>query len=531
MIFPIEFSKNNDSKAEQVVYNALSRIYCQDSKVYVYHSVVIANREFRRSECEIDFVVLSEKYILCIEVKGGIIEYNAKLGSWTQNGKQLDDPIKQAVRNEHTFINRFRNDLKEIQVYWAVCFPDITLGGSSLPVSALPHNIIDGQQLAYLPEYFKSLEKHAYSLNRSDVFPGRNAKYSIKHINGVLSRGFHFEPSILAKLAFDGQQYAQLLEAQINAVKAVSDNDRVLITGPAGSGKSLIGLHQLFERYESGDKVLFLTFNHALARNLSYQVVREYSFEDESGLLITTFHSWAKRIIQEVDSGWWDRSTKDTEFWNFGIALKLVEVLPQLRVSYDFIVIDEAQDFEDVWLEPLELCLSKDGRIAALIDPEQDIFEKSNSFRALGFVNFRLTHVIRNSKKITEYISQECGLKLSPHEKCPEGLDIVDLRRSLNMVGDLSTKLKELGVETKSIVVLHDPLVGVALLKGASLGRDRIVPSRDGRARRGEVPYVSIKQFKGLEKEVVIIEGYDFIKEESLKYVGLSRAQNILVLC
>lgn len=531
MIFPTEFNTDNKSKAEETLYLALKKLFREDNEVHVFHSVMLSNRESRRSECEIDFVVLSKKYIVCIEVKGGRIDYNPQLGIWTQNGNSLKDPIKQAISNEHVFIKRFHSELKEIQVYWAVCFPDMNIGNAPLPPSVLPHNVIDGNQIGYLIDYFGSIESHAYSLNKGDVFPSRNASFAFKQIIGVLSRAFNFEPSMASALSREQEKFSSLLKEQIHAISAISDNDRILVRGPAGSGKSLIGLHQLFNRYESGERVLFLSFNRALARNLAYKASREYSIDEEADLEITTFHSWARKIIGNSFPGWWESHEKDQDFWDLDVAIKLLEIQSISAKKYDFIVVDEAQDFDDVWFDPVEKSLNESGKMAVLIDPMQDIFNRSNSFKNMGFTTFHLSRVIRSSKNITDYVSSECELSLVSHEDCPQGIDVIDLTSVEKKKEGLQAQLKRLGVHPSSIVVLYDPDIGYYGLNGLEFSRHRLTQSRDGRVRKGQIPCTSIKQYKGLEKEVVVLAEYKRLEDARLRYVGLSRAQNVLILC
>ena len=128
MIFPYQCNESAP-KGEQNVYNLLKAEYGNSENVSVFHEVRIQSIRKRNREYEIDFVVVTAKYIVCIEVKGGNVQFDADHNSWTQNGQSLSSPVQQAIDNKHAFVNRFRSDLNDIQVYWAVCFPDVSVVG------------------------------------------------------------------------------------------------------------------------------------------------------------------------------------------------------------------------------------------------------------------------------------------------------------------------------------------------------------------------------------------------------------------
>lgn len=532
MIFPHEFNNPKAPEAERKVFELLKSEFSGNKDVSVYHSMSLAVRGSIRSEYEIDFLIVSPKFILCIELKGGIIKHHKAANKWTQNGHPLDDPIDQAIKNQHQFINRFKAEVRDIQVFWAVCFPDVQLSSVGLPTEANDYNIIDSLKLSYINKYFEDLESQAFQIRKdpSESFPPRGARYSVKQINGVLMRSFGFEPSILSQLSFEEKTFARLFEQQVLAVRAISENPKIIIEGPAGTGKSLIGLHQLFDRYEKGDNVLFLTFNKALAKNLSYQASKDYSIKDDDGLIISTFHSWAKRLIEEKDPEWWENNKQNETFWELDIAIKLTEVAPISSLRYDLVVVDEAQDFDDSWLEPVLLFLGEKGKLSVLIDPNQDIFERGNSFKKLGFLNYRLNYVIRNTHSITQFISKTCELPLISHENCPKGSDVFDLRKEPNKVEGLNILFQEKGLAIDKTIFLYHSEIGLEPFANKKLGRLSIKTSRDGRARRGEIPAVSIKQYKGMEKEIIVIVNFDLLPNNTVKYVAASRAKSILIL-
>lgn len=528
MVFPYQCNQSAP-KGEQNVYNLLKAEYGNSEQTSVFHEVRIQKTRERNREFEIDFIVATSKYIVCIEVKGGNVQFDAENNQWTQNGHILSSPVEQAIDNKHAFVSRFRSDLSEIQVYWAVCFPDVSVIGE-LPTQADDINVIDSVKLTYIDEYFRSVESAAYSARKSDPFPSRNANYALKRILGSLTRGFGFEPSIQSRLESNATVFAELLDQQLEIVEGLVENNKLMIKGSAGTGKSLVGLHQLFRRYELNEKVLFLTFNRQLAKNFSYLVKRDFSIREGEELLITNFHQIARRIIEEFSPDWWESmGDKNEEFWDLEVPSKLDESLPTENYMYDFIVIDEAQDFVDIWLDPIMKLLSPKGKISILMDDKQDIFERATKFKRAGFTSFRLDKVIRSSRKNTLYVNEHLDLNLTSHKRVPEGSGVIDLRNESIMTEAFDSSLNELGIKANQVTFIYDPGVGLKEFENFKNGRDRISKNRDPYARRGEIAAVSVALMKGLECDIAAIVGLESMTTAE-RYVALTRSKNLIYL-
>ena len=528
MIFPTQCS-DSAPQAEKQVYNLLKAEFESSENISVFHEVRIQSSRERNREYEIDFVVASAKYILCIEVKGGRINYDSVSKSWTQNGHNLSSPIDQAIGNKHGFINRFRQDLNEIQVYWAVCFPDVTVS-SQLPTEANDINVLDSDKLRYINEYFKSIESSAFSLSSEDRFPTKNANYALKRIIGSLTRGFGFEPSIQTKLDANEVIFAELLAQQLEVVSGLADNDKLMIRGNAGTGKSLVGLHQLFSRYELNEKVLFLTFNRPLAKNFSYLVRKDFSVREEDEIEITNFHQFARKIINHFEPTWWDlHLNKDENFWDLEVPSKLDECLPNSDFQYDCIIVDEAQDFMDIWLDPIMKLLRENGKISLLMDGKQDIYGRSTHFLDQGFLSFKLDRVIRSSKRNTEFVNDFLELNLKSHSRVPEGNNVIDFRKEDDKVNMFNQSIDSHGIKPYQVTFIYEPDQGLLDFENYSRGRLRISKNRDTYAGRGQISAVSIRYMKGLESDIIAVVGIDQMLEAE-QYVALTRAKSLIYL-
>ena len=197
--------------------------------------------------------------------------------------------------------------------------------------------------------------------------------------------------------------------------------------------------------------------------------------------------------------------------------------------TYDFIVIDEAQDFLDVWMEPIMKLMKPEGRISLLMDAKQDVYQRSTDFTNQGFTSFRLDKVIRSSKQNTEFVNLFLNMDLTSHQKVPVGNDVVDLRSLTSKVEAFNDSIASLGIPVEKVTFIYHPDNGLGAFENYKIGRNTIKKNRSPYARRGEIAAVSVKFMKGLESDIVAIVGIDGMNEAE-KYVALTRSKNLIYL-
>ncbi|MCA3087561.1 MAG: DEAD/DEAH box helicase [Rhodocyclaceae bacterium] len=105
-------------------------------------------------------------------------------------------------------------------------------------------------------------------------------------------------------LALDFPKWTVFLHpSQRKAVHAKSKGP-LRITGGPGTGKTVVGLHRAAALLQAGfEKVYILTYVHALAENLKSLIEKILSPENVKRVECVTFHSFAKRQIDEVRGG------------------------------------------------------------------------------------------------------------------------------------------------------------------------------------------------------------------------------------
>ena len=211
----------------------------------------------------------------------------------------------------------------------------------------------------------------------------------IGSINDIEKKGVETPKTLLEKvknniLLFDGQQTRFIY--QEFKKKTIS------IQGLSGTGKTELLLHKLKELYTSKDniKIFFTCHNIALANTLKQRVPEFFNF-----LKVDKQLEWNKQIW--LDRAWGSQRDKDSglysyichfynipfKSWNtrtsykdiFTNALEEINKIDtsEFKPAFDYILIDERQDFPQVFFELCEKIVEKKVYIAG--DIFQDIFQ------------------------------------------------------------------------------------------------------------------------------------------------------------
>lgn len=177
--------------------------------------------------------------------------------------------------------------------------------------------------------------------------------------------------------------------------------------GVAGAGKSLVLTEKAVKALKKGYRVLILTFNITLRhylRDLCSQQFGKGEYDGErkklkKDLTILHFHDFLKILMAEheidVDSA--KSNTKNntekdfTEEWMDAIN-RYLECNPlKDQFNYDYILIDEGQDFKGDWIRFLKKFFTKKGEIFIVYDKAQDLYEHgvwiedSDQIKDIGF--------------------------------------------------------------------------------------------------------------------------------------------------
>jgi hypothetical protein len=102
----------------------------------------------------------------------------------------------------------------------------------------------------------------------------------------VLRGDFKIIPSLRSIIDQTERELLMLTDEQYSVLEALENNPRLLISGMAGTGKTLLAIEQCRRMYWSGKKVLYLCYNNNICKYVQTVFDRE-SIE----VTVSTFHA------------------------------------------------------------------------------------------------------------------------------------------------------------------------------------------------------------------------------------------------
>ena len=405
------------SNAEVKIYKVLQDLDLKNA--YVLHSLGLPRHNVKIYG-EIDFVVVCEYGVACLEIKGGRVECRG--GKWIftnrygHENEKSEGPYAQVKDNmfslKKILKERFpaNRHMQNLLVACGVMFPDIVFDAKTEEV--IPEVTYDKRTediSAYMKqvfEYWKG-QRESSKLSPSDI----------EEIISYLRGNFYFVPSLSDRLNEIDDKLIRLTNEQVNIMRGLASNKRLMIEGSAGTGKTIMAMNFAKEKLEAGFKVLYLAFN----KNLVNNVISTMNIESDR-LKIINIHALFGEYVT-IDK---DEVKKDAQnyfnnilpeiFLDFVIYLEK-EKLADLQV--DILVMDEGQDIANpIFFYPLDYLLKggfKDGNWAFFYDEKQNIYNPEYE-EGIKFLEeyqpskFKLSTNCRNTIQIGTYSFDAIGL-------------------------------------------------------------------------------------------------------------------------
>ncbi len=149
------------------------------------------------------------------------------------------------------------------------------------------------------------------------------------------------------------ERLLELTETQAQVFEGLYVQDRVLVEGVAGSGKTFLALHRALAFAREGKRTLFVCYNKELAAWLRAHVEEDPTTAEFRDLLtVKHFHALAADLAKDAGIGFKpaEGGPLTDAFWNDEVPDLVEQAVLNLegegRAQYfDAIVVDEAQDF------------------------------------------------------------------------------------------------------------------------------------------------------------------------------------------
>lgn len=513
---PFDF---HGSPGEKEVFEALSSL---PSDVYVFHSLRWVGQTPRSaSQGEADFVIFSPRQgILVLEVKSGIISFKDR--QWHQQNtatgvtKIMQDPEEQAARSKFVLLEALLGKIPNKEfclVCHAVWFSAAPVDKTKLPLNLSPAMVLDARDLECPGKAIDGVFSFWGEKFRPNCLSANNAKRIIEIIAPTLS----IVPSPRFKIETRERQFLRLTNEQARILDFLEEQESAVISGTAGTGKTLIALEKARRLVNAGRNVLLLCYNSALKTWL-----RKMNLT--ANLNIESFDSLASKY-SKLNNNDYER-----------LKAEFIEKLANEQISWAYtdIVIDEGQDFQDEWIEWLKIVTP--GSFYVFYDPNQTLFtDRHPAWIDTAECKLTLKRNCRNTFAINRTSHRFLNLTVEKREesidgpkpviwKCGSDKEIVD------GISILISRFLHDGIKAEEITILTLQSQTRSVLTNNRLKIQ--VPLSD-EPKDGAICFTTVRKFKGLESNIILIvdfPGEGIVAEDlhRLLYVGASRAKHEL---
>jgi hypothetical protein len=523
------------------------------------HSLDLApwNRDLRT---EVDFVlIIPDTGILCIEVKSHLdITFD---GCRWHPPEIKRSPFKQAADGRFAFYRRMRDlapRFAGVPVVHCCIFPrarfDVTPN-----LSVQPWELMDMRAFRALNDsgafcadlrarLTRSIQAEANLRPLPTALTAADVAAMVEACVPVQKR----RPDAREEVRRREEQAASILREQQKPVLRLAElNDRLIVSGGAGTGKTLIAMEIATRAAERGRRVALLCYNQLVGDWMRQRIA-------QTGLIPPNLIiGRAIRVMAEM-TGVVIPEAPSPSFWETELPEQLEDRLtdPELKATsaFDYLVLDEAQDIlarPRLWTCLLQFLRGgiNAGEFAILGDFDHQVLRDHEPMRktlaildvSARPVRWHLAENCRNYRIVGETALRLGGVPATVYSgylRPGGGLQNYDIRFYENNESQLAQlaqwlrDFKTQGYRASDVTLLSfrsDEVSAATSLKHAGHKLRPAWLSGDATA------YASVHAFKGMENKIimltdVILTDHDF--QRDLFYTGMTRATEcVRVLC
>ena len=383
------------SRAEARFYEA-----CRDqfpADVVVIHSAnwIYRDARGRLREGEADFTILvPQAGVLAVEVKGGGVAFDAAIGRWYSvdregHRNEIKDPFKQASSERHALRDQLMGHPTwsrwagtRLTLGHAVMLPDIN-DSNALRAPDKPKEIIGvngdvcaaAQWLDRVMRFWRRPDDDALGAQ------------GVRLVEDILCKSIEVRPILRAIVDDAEQQRLRLTANQAKVLRIIGGRRRAVVSGGAGTGKTLLAIEKAKQLALLSASVLLLCYNRPLADAIAIGLrdeprIQPLSFHQLCDRRIRqALHMTGKDLLEEAKAAYPGSSNK--HFFEVQMPYALALSNEVLNDKFDAIVVDEAQDFSDeYWFAIEELLGDQDtGYLYIFIDENQALYRVTETCR------------------------------------------------------------------------------------------------------------------------------------------------------
>lgn len=543
-MIPSVFPRENNSSGEKEVFNYFDKKAPSDW--IVLHSFRLP-KHLKVVFGESDFIVVAPNYgVFTLEIKSGGVGYDGTdwlfINREHKVSKKHRGPFEQArdgmFEVEKIITQKLGDQYSRTKILYGygVIFTD----EDNFPVESITEdepwrliqNNVEKDYVTFIKRLTNNFRKELSELKKWQ--PDSIDKTDADKIVNALRPSIECVAPLKSFLDRSEEDIISLTEQQFNCLVDVEENDRVVVQGGAGTGKTIIALEDARRASEMDKKVAVICFNTNLAKKIRQSV-------DDKNITVQSFHALLTKICKDK-IGQEDKTV--SEYYT--------DILPQTACSvldktdfekYDKLIVDEFQDLcTPNYLDCFDKILKGglfEGNFTFYGDfARQAIFDPQSSLEVLKgrtfYANKKLTVNCRNTRNIGNELINVTGYEdkhylLSISGEPVEYFSWEDPDAEKALLQQKISELRKKGIDSKSIVILS-PRVREKSVVGLYDKMGMIIGNYGEDPNSYYAMFSTIQSFKGLESEVVILADIESYSDAPLMYVGLSRARSKMIV-
>jgi Uncharacterized conserved protein (DUF2075) len=464
---------------------------------------------------EIDFLVLHDELgILAVEVKGGKIRYEQNSFIYNNSGMRFD-PVSQVRNGTHGLAEWLGGSGIFTRIGYAISFPNADMKGRLIPPALEDRSIGKAENICIDMNDMSKIGDRVIEIMKYWRQVLGDSKLSVSRLEKIINficPVQDYSPRWTTRIENDQRTWLILTEEQTECLKLIERQQSQVIEGRSGTGKTIIAVAKARELADQGNKVLFLTYNLALAKDKLQPELANSQIDT------INFHELCRRASRLLGRNIPTEPTKLDEWNKLGAPIALHDAIQSGKMpKYNALIIDEGQVFAENWLVDLTSWFDK-KKIFIFCDETQVFpFEKeqhTSTHKIAEIIHagepYTLTINLRSPRSVFERIKHTIPTSYQQISMRPNEEDALTEYAVFNPLEKLHEVLKGLhkeGVPSKAITVIytqHAP--------NYETGIEKYIRSTE-----------SIFRFRGLESPVVVIYAPN-VKNDTVLLCAYTRA-------